>query len=178
MKLVRSTAVCTVVFLVMLGVAFAQHVPTDFDHQANFSQYKTYSWQENQACDSLWDARIKNAVDANWQPRAGPRWTAVAMWPVAIKTTQTRELFRRFIDGFGGGWGWRRFGAEGWRLHDDRTRLQRRNLVVDLYDAKASSWSGAAAAENTLSDKADKNERISTREWQRCSRHSSGSAKG
>jgi hypothetical protein len=31
----------------------------DFDHQANFSQYKTYSWQEIKPPNSLWDARIK-----------------------------------------------------------------------------------------------------------------------
>jgi hypothetical protein len=36
----------------------------DFDHQANFSQYKTYSWQEIKPPNSLWDARIKNAVDS------------------------------------------------------------------------------------------------------------------
>jgi hypothetical protein len=45
MKPVLRTTVCTLFFLVTLGAAFAQHVKTDFDHQANFSQYKTYSWQ-------------------------------------------------------------------------------------------------------------------------------------
>jgi hypothetical protein len=61
--LLRRTAVCTMLFLVALGAAFAQQVKTDFDHQANFSQYKTYSWQEIKPANSLWDARIKNAVD-------------------------------------------------------------------------------------------------------------------
>jgi hypothetical protein len=32
--------------MVLLGSAFGQHIQTDFDHQANFSRYKTYSWQE------------------------------------------------------------------------------------------------------------------------------------
>jgi len=75
MKAVRSTAVCTVVFLVMLGVAFAQHVQTDFDHQANFSQYKTYSWQEIKPANSLWTPESRMPWMPNWQPRAGPRWT-------------------------------------------------------------------------------------------------------
>src|ERR1700724_2377862 len=57
-------AACAVLFLVALGTALAQHVTTDFDHQANFTQYKTYSWQEIKPANSLWDARIKNAVDA------------------------------------------------------------------------------------------------------------------
>ena len=45
MKSLRSTAVFTLFLVAMLGAAFAQQVKTDFDHQANFSQYKTYSWQ-------------------------------------------------------------------------------------------------------------------------------------
>ncbi len=48
------TAVSTVLFLVALGTALAQQVKTDFDHQANFSPYKTYSWQEVKPANSLW----------------------------------------------------------------------------------------------------------------------------
>ena len=47
MKPFRSTAVFTLLFVAMLGAVFAQQVKTDFDHQANFSQYTTYSWQES-----------------------------------------------------------------------------------------------------------------------------------
>jgi hypothetical protein len=45
MKPISGTAVCTTLFLVSLGTALAQQIKTDFDHQSNFSQYKTYSWQ-------------------------------------------------------------------------------------------------------------------------------------
>jgi hypothetical protein len=64
MKSFRTVALCTLFFVAMLGVAFAQQVKTDFDHQANFSQHKTYSWQEIKPTNSLWNARIKSAVDA------------------------------------------------------------------------------------------------------------------
>src|SRR6202162_6607018 len=74
MKSFRSTAVFTLFFVAMLGAAFAQQVKTDFDHQANFSQYKTYSWQEIKPPNSLWDARIKNAVDAQLSAKG---WTQV-----------------------------------------------------------------------------------------------------
>src|SRR5258706_10211170 len=114
MKPVRSTAVCAVVFLVMLGVPFAQHVQPDFDHQANFSQYKTYSLQEIKPANSLWDARIKNAVDAQLTAKG---WTQVAsggeVSVVAIKTTQTERTLQTFYDGFRRGWPWRRFGGVG-----------------------------------------------------------------
>ena len=87
MKFVHSTTICTLVFLAMLGAAFAQKVQTDFDHQANFSQYKTYSWQEIKPPNSLWDARIKNAVDAQL---AAKGWTQVdSGGDVAIVATKT-----------------------------------------------------------------------------------------
>src|SRR5258708_10867404 len=103
MKPITRTTTCTALFLVMLGAAFAQQVQTDFDHQANFSQYKTYSWQEIKPANSLWDARIKNAVDAQLSAKG---WTKVdnggdvAIGP--IKTTQTQKSLQTFYDGMGG----------------------------------------------------------------------------
>ncbi len=97
MKLVRYTTVSMMLLLVALGTALAQHVQTDFDHKANFTQYKTYSWQEIKPADSLWDARIKDAVDAQL---AAKGWTQVESGGdvaiVAIKTTQTQRTLQTF----------------------------------------------------------------------------------
>ena len=161
MKFVTRTAVSTVLFFIMLGATFAQQVKTDFDHQANFSQYKTYSWQEIKPANSLWDTRIKNAVDAQL---AAKGWTQVDsggdVAVVAIKTLQTQRTLQTFYDGFGGGWGWRRFGGGG--FGDSTTTEQDYKvgtLVVDLYDAKTKQLIWRASVEDTLSDKADKNEK-------------------
>src|SRR5438270_11098325 len=112
MKPIGRTAVCIVLFLAALGTAFAQQVKTDFDHQANFSQYKTYSWQDIKPANSLWDARIKSAVDAQL---AAKGWTQVASGRdvpvVAIKTTQTQRSLQMFYDVFDGVCCWRTFGA-------------------------------------------------------------------
>src|SRR5258705_10917530 len=112
MKSVIRRTVFAAFFLVMVGAAFAQQVKTDFDHQANFSQYKTYSWQEIKPENSLWDSRIKNAVDAQL---AAKGWTQVDsggdVAVVGIKTTQTQRTLQTVYDGFGGGWGWRRVGG-------------------------------------------------------------------
>src|SRR5579864_634878 len=97
MKPIVRTAVCTVPFLfalvlVNLGTALAQQVTTDFDHQADFAQYKTYSWEQVKSADPLWDSRIKSAVDAQLQAKG---WTRVDnggdVCIVAIKTTQTQR---------------------------------------------------------------------------------------
>ena len=159
MKPIHRTAVCTVLFLVALGTALAQHVTTDFDHQANFSQYKTYSWQEIKPANSLWDARIKNAVDAQL---AAKGWTQVDsggdVSVVAIKTTQTEKTLQTFYDGFGGGWRWRGLGGMG----ESTTTVQNYKegtLVVDLYDAKTKQLLWRGSAEDTLSNKAAQNEK-------------------
>ena len=161
MKSVIRTTVCTAFFLVMVGAAFAQQVKTDFDHQANFSQYKTYSWQEIKPSNSLWDSRIKNAVDAQL---AAKGWTQVDtggdVAVVAVKTTQTQRTLQTFYDGFGGGWGWRRFGGGG--FGDSTTTEQDYKvgtLVVDLYDAKTKQLIWRGSAQDTLSDKAANNEK-------------------
>jgi hypothetical protein len=57
-----------------LGSALGQNIQTDFDHQADFSQFKTYSWQVIRVADPLWDTRIKNAVNGQL---AGKGWTQV-----------------------------------------------------------------------------------------------------
>jgi len=160
MKPIRRLVACTLFFLVALGAAFAQHVQTDFDHQANFSQYKTYSWQEIKPANSLWDARIKNAVDAQL---AAKGWTQVDsggdVAVVAMKTSKTQRTLQTFYDGFGGGWGWRRFGGG---IGDSTTTEQDYKvgtLVIDLYDAKTKQLIWRGSAQDTLSDKATQNEK-------------------
>jgi len=159
MKLATNTVVYTTIFLAMLGAAFAQQVQTDFDHQANFSQYKTYSWQEIKATDSLWDARIKNAVDAQLSAKG---WTKVDSGGdvaiVTIKTTQTQRNLQTFYDGMGGGWRWRGFGGFGESTTTEQD-YKEGTLVVDLYDVKTKKLIWRGSTEDTLSNKAEKNEK-------------------
>ncbi len=159
MKFANRTASYTLFFLATLGAALAQHVQTDFDHHANFSQYKTYSWQEIKPANSLWDARIKNAVDAQL---AAKGWTQVDnggdVSIVAIKTTHTERTLQTFYDGFGGGWRWRGFGGMGQATTTEQD-YKEGTLVVDLYDANTKQLIWRGSAEDTLSDKAAKNEK-------------------
>jgi hypothetical protein len=63
MKALSRITIRGAFFIVLLGSAIGQNIQTDFDHQANFSQYKTFSWAAIRAADSLWNTRIKNAID-------------------------------------------------------------------------------------------------------------------
>ena len=159
MNLNNRTAVSIAFFLVMLGNAFAQHVRTDFDHQANFSQYKTYSWQEITPANSLWDARIKKAVDSQLTAKG---WTEVPSGGdvsiVAIKTTQTERTLNTFYNGMGGGWRWRGFGGMGQSTTTEQD-YKEGTLVLDFYEGQTKKLIWRGSAEDTLSDKADKNEK-------------------
>ena len=159
MKLVTRTTIYSAFLFVIMGVAYAQHVQTDFDHQVNFSQYKTYSWQQIKSPNSLWDNRIKNSVDAQL---AAKGWTQVASGGdvslVAMKTTKTERNLQTFYDGFGGGWRWRGFGGMGEATTTEQD-YKEGTVVVDLYDAKTKQLIWRGSTEDTLSDKAAKNEK-------------------
>jgi Domain of unknown function (DUF4136) len=159
MKSFRSTAVFALFFVAMLGAAVAQQVKTDFDHQANFSQYKTYSWQEIKPANSLWDARIKSAVDAQL---AAKGWTQVDSGGdvaiVAIATSHTERTLQTFYDGMGGGWRWRGFGGMGESTTTEQD-YKEGTLVVDLYDTKTKQLIWRGSAEDMVSNNAEKNEK-------------------
>jgi hypothetical protein len=159
MKPIGRITICIVLILVALGTALAQQVKTDFDHHANFSQNKTYSWQEIKPANSLWDARIKDAVDAQL---AAKGWSQVAsggdMAVVAIATSHTERTLQTFYNGMGGGWRWRGFGGMGEATTTEED-YKEGTLVVDLYDAKTKQLIWRGSAEETVSNSAEKNEK-------------------
>ena len=159
MRATTRVMIYSAFLMVFLGSAFGQHIQTDFDHQANFSQYKTYSWQEVKASNSLWDDRIKEAVNAQL---AAKGWTQVDngadVTIVAIKTTKTERTLQTFYDGMGGGWRWRGMGGFGESTTTEQD-YKEGTLVIDMYDAKTKQLIWRSSAEETLSDKAEKNEK-------------------
>jgi hypothetical protein len=165
MKATTRVTIYGAFLMVLLGSAFGQHIQTDSDHQTNFSPYKTYSWQEIKPANSLWDSRIKNAVDDQLSAKG---WTQVDSGGdvaiVAIKMTKTQRTLQTYYDNFGsgGGWGWRGFGGYGDSFGDSTTTEQDfkdGTLVVDLYDGKTKQLIWRGSAEDMLSDKAEKNEK-------------------
>ena len=52
------------ILILIATVSLAQEVKTDYDRNANFGQYKTYSWENVQTQDALLVDRVKTAVNA------------------------------------------------------------------------------------------------------------------
>ena len=61
--------------LLLLAAAAWSAISTDYDHNANFASYKTYSWGKIDAADSIWEERIKDAISSQF---AAKGWTAVS----------------------------------------------------------------------------------------------------
>jgi hypothetical protein len=155
----RSIFASVGIALLFATASFAEQVKTDYDRSANFSQYKTYSWEKVQTQDPLWVGRIKDAVNASL---AAKGWTQVASGGqvaiVAMETTQNQQTLNTFYDGFGGGWGWRRFGGGGFGDATTTTENYKvGTLVVDLFDANSKNLIWRGSASDTLSDKSQKN---------------------
>ena len=157
MNVQRTMLASAGIALLFATASFAQQVKTDYDREANFSQYKTYSWEKVQTKDALWVDRIKEAVNS---ALAAKGWTPVVSGGdiaiVAIETTQNQQTLDTFYDGFGGGWRWRGFGGFG----DSTTTVENYKvgtLVVDLFDAKTKKLIWRGSASDTLSNKSEKN---------------------
>jgi Domain of unknown function (DUF4136) len=154
------------VALALIGTLFlfaarssAQDVKTDYDHSANFSQYKTYSWERVKTRDPLLVDRIKEAVNAALSAKG---WTQVPSGGdvsiVAMETTQNQQTLNTFYDGFGGGWGWRRFGGGGLGEATTTTETYKvGTLILDLFDTKTKKLLWRGSSSDTLSNNSDKN---------------------
>ena len=156
MKFIAKIAASAGLTLVLATASFAQHVKTDYDHSANFGQYKTFSWEKVQTKEALLVDRIKSAVNSALE---GKGWMEVPsggeVEAFAIETTQNQQTLDTFYNGFGGGRRWGGFGGFG----DATTTVDTYKvgtLVVDLFDAKTEKLIWRSSSSDTLSDKADK----------------------
>src|SRR6267154_6784242 len=153
----RTKVAMVGVALLFASVSFAQQVKTDYDRSADFSHYKTYSWEKVQTADPLWAGRIKEAVNAALTAKGlTPVESGGDIAIVAMETTQNQRTLNTFYDGFGGGWRWRGFGGMGTATTTvDNYKVG--TLVVDLFDAKTKSLIWRGSSSDTLSSKSDKN---------------------
>jgi Domain of unknown function (DUF4136) len=159
MKMQRILVVLVGLTLLFAGNAAAQQVKTDYDRSANFAQYKTYSWEHVKTQDALDIDRIKSAVNT---ALAAKGWTQVDSGGdvsiVAVEITRDQQTLNTFYNGFGGGWGWRRFGGGGLGEATTTTETYKvGTVVVDLFDTKSKELLWRGTSTDTLSNNSNKN---------------------
>jgi hypothetical protein len=103
--------------------------------------------------NSLWDERVKEAVDKALQSKG---WQQVPdggdVSVVAVGTTNEKRTLRTFYDGFDG-WMWGGFGDA--TTYEDTYQVG--TLIVDMFDTRTKKLIWRGSASDVLSTKPDKN---------------------
>jgi hypothetical protein len=155
-------------FVIALTTAvFADHVAVDYDHAANFNQIKTYSWSKVQTANSIWDDRVKDAIDKELTAKG---WTQVPSGGnvslVAVEKTSIHQQYDTFYDGFGG-WRWRGMGDATTTVDNYKVGT----LIVSMFDGNSKQliWRGASSSD--LSGNPEKNTKKLDQDVQKMFKH-------
>jgi hypothetical protein len=153
--------IATAALAAVLGApaaALAQKVNVDFDEQAQFGAYKTYGWTTGTPSPNpLGETRIKTAVEAALAKAGLTAATTGAPDVVVATHVIAKEQKEVVTSGYGG------YGA-GWRYGGGMTTSQvysytQGTLVLDMFDGKSKQLVWRGTGTDTVSDKADKNEK-------------------
>jgi Domain of unknown function (DUF4136) len=157
MRSQKAVFVLMGIILLFASTLSAQQVKTDYDRNANFAQYKTYSWEKVKTKDPLDVDRIKSDVNS---ALAAKGWTQVDsggdVSVVAMEITHEQQTLNTFYDGFGGGWRWRGFGGLGEATTTTDT-YKVGTLVIDLFDTKTKNLLWRGSSSDTLSNNSNAN---------------------
>jgi hypothetical protein len=138
----RTMLAMPLLLAAMTVPALADHVMVDYNHSRTFSAPTTYSWSTVHTTNSIWDARVKAAID---EQLAAKGWTEVptggAVALVVIEKVSVHQQYDTVYDGFGG----RRWGGMGdSSLSVDNYKVG--TLIVSMFDGQSRQliWRGCA----------------------------------
>jgi Domain of unknown function (DUF4136) len=154
MKILRA-AIFIVFFLSLPASLSAQKVMIDFDHSANFSQYKTYMWlKEPRMIDPIMRRRVVDAINAQLEAKGWQLVTEGAdVGIIAHGATREEHTLETFYSGFGG-WRWRGWGGGIATTIPETYEVG--TLIVDLFDTRTKQVTWRGTATETLPAKPEK----------------------
>lgn len=174
---------------ILPAVSSAQSVHTDYDHHANFEQYRTFCVDRVHAADPLYEGRLRDALNytlshTSLKPSGQSLRTRTDQGPApvevqsgcdlavrAVGNVHNQQEYSTFYNGFGPGWGYGGWGGGfggwggpwgGWGGGPAVTRVEQipiGTLVVDLYDTHTKQLVFRGIATSEYSRHADKNTR-------------------
>src|SRR5437879_537570 len=80
--------------MALTTAVFADRVAVDYDHAVNFKQVKTYSWSKIRTANSIWDERVKDAIDKELTAKG---WTRVPSTETVVEGVVLRLRRLPFI---------------------------------------------------------------------------------
>ena len=144
--------------LLLAANAFGQKVSTQSSPNVNWSQYKTYSWGHSESvANPIMNQYIVSGIEAQL---AAKGLTKVETNPdlVVIFNATTDDQKQLNWSGMGG---WGRLGGGMGSAQVDTIVL--RQLIVDIADPKAKQFLWRGTANDTVSDKPEKNQKNLTK---------------
>jgi len=167
MKIRNSLFRASALLALVTSAALADHVTVDYDHHVAFGNYHTYSWGKVETANSIWDSRVKDAIN---QQLAAKGWTEVTFGGevtlVGVETTHIKPQLNTFYDGFGG-WRWGGFG-------DATTTVQNYKIgtrIVDIFDTNSKNLVWRGNSSGTLSGSPDRNAKELDKDVQKMFEH-------
>lgn len=148
-------------------VLLADQVAVDYEHAANFNQVKTYSWSKVHTANSIWDDRVKDAID---KELAAKGWTQVSSGGdvalVAVEKTSIHQQYDTFYSGFGG-WRWGGMGDITTTVDNYKVGT----LIVSMFagNSKQLIWRGTSSSD--LSANPEKNTKKLDQDVQKMFKH-------
>jgi hypothetical protein len=130
---VTAVMICTMLLGGSALPVFAGNVRTDYNHQADFAQFHTYSWGNVKTSDPFYVDRIKQAVDQQLQGKGWQLVTSGASVTIFASDNlhsqkEVQTMYDGFGGGWGGGWGWGGWGWGGFRR--TQTRIPSRWIAI------------------------------------------------
>jgi hypothetical protein len=154
MKIQKAIMLSLAMVMFTTIASVAQQVKTDYDRNANFNRYKTYSWSSVKTKDPLLVDRIKSAVDATLAAKGLTQVESGGDLSItAMEITKNQQTLNTFYDGGFGGWRWGGFGDATTTTETYKVGT----LVVDMFDTQSKALVFRGSSSDTLSDKSDKN---------------------
>jgi hypothetical protein len=159
---IRNTFLGVALAALSAGPLLAANVSMDYDHNANFRGYHTFSFNKVQTSDPFFEQRVKDEVtkdltQAGWQMVPSGGDVSID----AIGGVHDRQEYDTFYNGLGGGgWGWRGWGGwgGGWGTTETTTQeVPVGTLVLTMFDANTHQLIWRGMSKSDLSSKSDKN---------------------
>ena len=142
----------------------AQSVTTDYDHNAQFERYHTFSFAKVQTDNPLYEQRIREDITADLQSHGlQPVPSGGDLAITAIGGVHDQQQYNSFYSGLGPGFGWGGWGGwgGGWGGSGiTQTTVQQvpvGTLMVDLYDTGTHNLVFRGRATEDVKKNTDKN---------------------
>jgi uncharacterized protein DUF4136 len=143
------------------AAAFAQDVKVDFDKDADFSHYKTFSVKIGTSWhNQISEKRVTNEIEQTIAEKGWTKTDAEKADTIVVLhgATEKEKTLNTFYSGGYGGYGWRGWGAGGMGTATTTTsEYLVGTLVVDIFDAKTKQLVYRGIAQDEISDKPEKN---------------------